>query len=179
LSEFTAHLLKPKPPVITGGAAEAEGTPMNTFDQVARNACKLDGNALFRWILSRRPDWGYTFDSWTDTRRLTLPGEPDRTNDIVALLKALVLSQQALEDWDMLESQIVLGWMKRGEDRGEVRKAAAFLLECIRTRLTDPVPEDLALAIEGTNDDQTLEQWFNIALQAQDISELRKAMKTS
>jgi hypothetical protein len=95
------------------------------------------------------------------------------------LSKKLVRWQKSLEEAKMLESQIVLGWMKRGRDEGVVVNAREFLSECIRTRLANPIPEDLALAIEGTNDDQILGRWFKFALQAQDISELRKAMKTA
>ena len=302
---------------------------MNTFDQIARNVCKLEGLALFPWILRHRMELRGSFDSWEDTRRLTLPGQPDRTNDLVALLKAedpdhslvfgivevqaeaqrmifprigvyelfllqeleresksdaepaifsvvlnltgenpvegwqsplggmvirpivinlknesaaellneiesgqlalsllpwiplmegggspeliekwkeliarepsaerrrqirdfalifaelskkLVLWQKALEGWEMLESQIVLGWLKRGEDKGRVETAREVLLEVIRTRLEDPVPEDLFLAIEGTNDPDILRRWFKLALRVDEISELWKAMKKS
>ena len=63
---------------------------MNTFDQIARNVYKLEGLALFPWILRHRTELRGSFDSWEDTRRLTLPGQPDRTNDLVALQPAWV-----------------------------------------------------------------------------------------
>ena len=78
----------------------------------------------------------------------------------------------------MLESQLILGWMKQGEDRGLVKKARSALLRVIAVRLQNPVPEDLMLAIEGTNDESILDQWFNDALLAPSITDLRKTMKT-
>ena len=79
----------------------------------------------------------------------------------------------------MLESQLILGWMKQGEDRGLVKKARSLLQEVIRTRLQDPVPEDLFLAIEGSNDLNILDQWFKLALRVTNLGELRKAMKNT
>ena len=103
----------------------------------------------------------------------------DFTLIFAELSKKLVLWQKALEGWEMLESQIVLGWLKRGEDRGVVKKAREDLLEVIRAQLEDPVPEDLYLAIEGTNDPEMLDRWFKLALRVEEISELWKAMKQS
>jgi hypothetical protein len=89
------------------------------------------------------------------------------------------LWQKALEDWNMLESQIVLGWLKRGKEEGVVEKGRADLCKVIRRRLADPVPEDLQLAIDGTNDPVVLEKWFDAALEVTEVGELRKAMKSS
>jgi hypothetical protein len=78
----------------------------------------------------------------------------------------------------MVESQIVLGWLKRGEDRGEVKSARKFVLSLIRRRFGGPVPEDLALAVEGTNDPHILEEWNLLAGTVGSLAELRKAMKS-
>jgi hypothetical protein len=301
---------------------------MGMFDPVGRFACKLGGGALFRWVLRREPALQVVFDSWEDTRRLNLPGQPDRTNDLVAILrptsendsetraivevqaepekwifarlgiyqllliqevdspandpatvpavhcvllnltgesppegwhspppgisvrpivvnfrnesaahlldevergeldatllpwvplmrgggepevmerwkqlghrepsaerrglyrdlalifaelsKKLVLWQKALEGWEMVESQLILGWLKQGNEQGRVENARANVLQVIAVRLEDPVPEDLMLAIEGTNDPSILSEWLVVAATSKSIGELRKAMK--
>ena len=77
----------------------------------------------------------------------------------------------------MLESQLILGWMKQGEDRGAVKKARSAVLRVIAARFQDPVPEDVMLAIEGTNDESILEAWLVEAATTATIADLRKTMK--
>jgi hypothetical protein len=77
----------------------------------------------------------------------------------------------------MLESQLILGWLKQGEERGAVKSARANVLRVIAARLEDPVPEDLTLAVEGTNDPSILSEWLVAAATCASIGELRKAMK--
>src|SRR6266404_3678243 len=63
------------------------GPPMGMFDQTARQACKLDGGPFFAWLLRRfEPTPPLVFERWDDTRRQPLPGGPDRTDDVVAVL---------------------------------------------------------------------------------------------
>jgi hypothetical protein len=80
------------------------------------------------------------------------------------LSKELVNWQQALEGWQMLESQVVNNWLNQGEMRGLVKKGRADLLKVLSARLPGPVPEAIRLAIEGTNDPDTLDRWFDAAL---------------
>src|SRR5690242_5762855 len=48
----------------------------------------MGGSAFFAWALSCcEPPPRLTFLKWDDTRRLVVPGEPDRTNDLVALFR--------------------------------------------------------------------------------------------
>jgi hypothetical protein len=61
---------------------------MGQFDQTARPIAKLDGAAFLAWALwclRRAPR--LTFLNWDDTRRLVVPGEPERTNDLVAQVR--------------------------------------------------------------------------------------------
>ena len=61
---------------------------MGQFDQTARPVAKEDGAAFFAWAVSCCvPSARLTFLGWDDTRRLVRPGEPDRTNDLVALFR--------------------------------------------------------------------------------------------
>ena len=77
----------------------------------------------------------------------------------------------------MLESQLILGWMKQGNEKGRVENARADVLRIIAARLEDPVPEELMLAVEGTNDGAILSGWLVAAATVPSITELRKTMK--
>ena len=79
----------------------------------------------------------------------------------------------------MLESQLILSWIKTGEDRGMVKKARADVLRVIAVRLEDPVPEDLVIAVEETCDAKILSEWLVAAATIPSIAKLRKAMKKS
>ncbi len=302
---------------------------MGQFDQTARPLAKMDGGAFFAWAFSCcRPVPRLTFLGWDDTRRLVCPGEPDRTNDLVAVFRdedrpktqvwmvseveeepekgalyrmgqyeillakevnptcdpkgpavgsllinltgeqrvkqvewmwadgafgtrlapfvvdvasedaelslakiekkelglpvlpllalmrgggtqdfierwkqavetepdegkrlqyreaAIVFAEltrsqvnwlRATEGWMMRESQYIKSWEKVGEDRGRLQTRREYLLKRVG-RLVDPVPEAIRLAIEGTNDPQTLDRWFDAALDCSTITDLRKAM---
>jgi len=59
--------------------------PQNIYDQVSRYTAKLDPTGFLAWLLGKPSD-ELTFKRWLDTRRVTFPGEPDRTSDTVAFL---------------------------------------------------------------------------------------------
>jgi hypothetical protein len=77
----------------------------------------------------------------------------------------------------MKESQYIRGWLNEGERRGAVEAHRTDLLKLLRARLHDPVPEEIRLAVEGTNDPATLDRWFDVALQADTWATFRAAMK--
>ena len=77
----------------------------------------------------------------------------------------------------MRESQTIKGWMREGEEVGELRKARSSLLKLIVAHLEDPVPEPIRLVIEGTTDVSRLDVWYEAALTAKTVGELRKQMK--
>jgi hypothetical protein len=61
---------------------------MATFDETARQACKVDGDGLTLW-LDRFADESLAADfaTWDDTRRTSWPGGPERTDDVVCVLR--------------------------------------------------------------------------------------------
>jgi hypothetical protein len=61
---------------------------MATFDETARQACKVDGPGLILW-LDRFADESMAADfvGWDDTRRTSWPGGPERTDDVVCVLR--------------------------------------------------------------------------------------------
>jgi hypothetical protein len=92
------------------------------------------------------------------------------------LTRAQVSWLRILEDWQMRESQYIKKWESVGEDRGSLRTKRADLLNVVKFRLEDPVPEPIRLAIEGTNDLNTLDRWLQAAATLDTIVEFRKAM---
>jgi hypothetical protein len=61
---------------------------MATFDEAARQACKVDGPGLTQWLDRFAPEpMAADFASWDDTRRTAWPGGPERTDDVVCVLR--------------------------------------------------------------------------------------------
>ena len=77
----------------------------------------------------------------------------------------------------MRESQTIKGWMREGAEIAELRLLRTVLLKLIGAHLENPVPETIRLAIEGTNDPSRLDHWYDAALKAKSLGELRKQMK--
>jgi hypothetical protein len=77
----------------------------------------------------------------------------------------------------MRESQTIKGWMREGAEIAELRVMRACLLKVIRVKLEDPVPETIRLAIERTNDVSELDLWYEVALKAKSLADIRKQMK--
>jgi hypothetical protein len=92
------------------------------------------------------------------------------------LSKELVNWQKGLEGWEMLESQVINGWINRGRISGILEARRADVLRILSLRLHGPVPEPIRLAVEGTNDPDTLARWLDAASQAQTWAEFRAAM---
>ena len=93
------------------------------------------------------------------------------------LTRELVHWQRAMEGWDMKESQYIRGWLNEGKMEGAVKRGRKDLLKLLRGKLRDPVPDEVSLAVEGTNDLDTLDRWFDAALQAGTWADFRAAMK--
>jgi hypothetical protein len=93
------------------------------------------------------------------------------------LTPELVHWQRALEGWEMKESQYIRGWLNEGKKEGLVEARRAALLKLVRAKLRDPVPEEVSLAVEGTNDPDTLDRWFDAALQAANWADFRAVLK--
>ncbi len=92
------------------------------------------------------------------------------------LTRSLVNWQQALKGWEMKESQLVNEVKREGALEGQLKAQRTDLLKVIRVRLANPVPEPIRLAVEGTNDPETLSRWFDLALTKSSIREFAGAM---
>lgn len=77
--------------------------------------------------------------------------------------------RQALEGWNMRESQQVLEW------QAETRRAD--LLRLLQLRFKMPVPGDLAAAVEVLNDMEELSRWFDAAATAASLDDFRTTVQ--
>jgi hypothetical protein len=75
------------------------------------------------------------------------------------------------------ESQVVNGWIQAGKQEGILHTKRENLLRLVRIRLADPVPEKIRLAVEGTNDLNTLGRWFELAATAASLEQFRNGMR--
>jgi hypothetical protein len=61
---------------------------MATFDETARQTCKVSGAGLTAWLdRFAAESMAADFASWDDTRRTSWPGGPERTDDVVCVLR--------------------------------------------------------------------------------------------
>jgi hypothetical protein len=82
--------------------------------------------------------------------------------------------EQALEGWNVRESQQVLEW--QAEAKVETRRSD--LLRLLEKRCKAPVPNDLAEAIQATQDMDLLLRWFDAAAEVSNFDDFRAAMRT-
>jgi hypothetical protein len=92
------------------------------------------------------------------------------------LTKALVAWQQALENWNMQESQTMLGWIRKGQLEGRLASKREDLLRVLRGRFQTEAPSDLRAAVEGTNDLDILDRWIDAAVAAPSLPDFRATM---
>jgi hypothetical protein len=134
---------------------------MGMFDQTARAASKQDGSAFFTWLLRRyQLSHPLVFERWDDTRRLPLPGGPDRTDDLVAVLRRTDQSDQAIFLIVEIESEPerhlfqrlgIYGLMLSRELSPAPRAANVPGVGCVLINLTGQREEEgLELAVPGT-----------------------------
>jgi hypothetical protein len=75
------------------------------------------------------------------------------------------------------ESQYSKAIEARGEHKGAVAQAQAYVIKSLQTKLQSSAPEPLRLAIEGTNDLKTLDRWFKALFAVKSWDELLQLMK--
>jgi hypothetical protein len=97
--------------------------------------------------------------------------------EFAELIPGLVNWQRLLEGWEVRESQYSKTIEARGEHRGKVKQAQADLLDGLGRKLQSAVPEPIRLAVEGTNDLDTLKRWFGILFTVDNWAEFEAKMK--
>jgi hypothetical protein len=71
------------------------------------------------------------------------------------------------------ESQYLKSFELKGRQEGEVARARADVLDGLQLKFKMPVPEPIRLAIEGTNDLNTLDRWFHTLFQVDSWEEFQ------
>ena len=92
------------------------------------------------------------------------------------LTKGLVAWQKALENWNMKESQTMLGWIRKGQEEGRLEAKRAALLRVLRGRFHVEAPADVRAAVDGTNDPDILDRWMDAAVAAASLSDFHASM---
>jgi hypothetical protein len=82
-----------------------------------------------------------------------------------------------LEGWEVRESQYSKAIEARGEHKGALKGARAYLLMGFQFTLQSPPPEAIRQVIEGTNDLATLDRWFSYLFSVNSWEELQNRMK--
>ncbi len=132
---------------------------MGAFDQAARFASQSAPEPVVRRVLAPS-GLSLPFREWLDTRAIPLPGGPDRTADLVALLEGvegeptlLLLELQSQHDPDKLDATLEEAGMLRcrarhGEDRKGKYKVLTGLIY-LRGHCPESI-HDMTLGKHGT-----------------------------
>jgi hypothetical protein len=92
------------------------------------------------------------------------------------LTEALIDWQHALEEWNMRESQVVLGWQREAHYQGRLDTKREDVISLLELRFQVQIPADLRRAIEGTNDLDILTRWFAAAATVPSLEAFRAGM---
>jgi hypothetical protein len=151
-----------------------------TLEKIKRGELGL---SVLPWLaIMQGSESGEFLQEWFQVaQREQVAQRRERIGDMTLVLAELARCQldwlELLRDWQMRESSWINTWRDQGIDIGSVRTKRGSLMKLIKKHFEDPVPENLSKAIEGTTSLETLERWYDAALDAQTISELRAAMK--
>jgi hypothetical protein len=157
-----------------------------TLDVEERNLAEVSAERLLRqvqtgkaprlalaWLpLMKRGGEAGIIRKWLELAR----AEPDRARR-QALGLALVFAEkagcgpawrQALEGWEVTESQIVNEWTAQARAEGK----ADALVRVLKGRF-GPVPEGLQRAVGASKDSEQLDGWIDLALRANSLAEFQ------
>jgi len=82
--------------------------------------------------------------------------------------------QQALQGWNVIQSQQVLEWMAEGEAKGKVEGKVDSVLRVLRARF-GALPADLEAAIQVQSDLAQLDAWLDTASTVATLGDFRQA----
>ncbi len=85
--------------------------------------------------------------------------------------------KQALEGFDMWQSEVIREWKTAGRREGRLEEKHGDLLLVLRERFQTEVPTDLAQRIEQTTDLEVLSNWLTAALRAPSLDAFRSAIQ--
>jgi hypothetical protein len=170
------------------GMAEAHlqlGVVLRTLreEDAVRTLAEIDAGRTARCILPWIPLMHGGGDSGIIHEWLRIAGnetESQRRSAYAAL--AVVFAEltashvqwkQALEGWNMRESQIVSEW----KAEGKVEATRTALLRLLKLRLRVEVPADIVATVDGMTDLHELSRWFDAAATAATLDDFRAAVR--
>jgi hypothetical protein len=133
------------------------------------------GRCILPWIpLMKGGDTVEIVRQWKELA----DGEPDvrRRADYGGL--ALVFAElagchalwkEALEDWNMRESQQVMEWQREARQEGRLE----MLLQLLQVQFGSTLPESLVAEIRSMEDEQTVSRWLEAALRSPTLDDFR------
>ncbi len=88
------------------------------------------------------------------------------------------------EDWNVEQSQVVAGWIAKGEERGAKRGLERGrretlrdkLIEVLEVRFGGSLSNELLAALREEESQERLSRWFHEALIRQSLEEFRSSM---
>jgi hypothetical protein len=80
--------------------------------------------------------------------------------------------ENALEDWNMVESEVVKKWQEKARVEGRVEAMRANLGQVLEIRFQQPLPQEISDKLTAA-DLNTLQSWFDLALRAASLDEFR------
>ena len=81
---------------------------------------------------------------------------------------------QALQGFNVIQSQQVLEWMAEGETQGKIETKADALLRVLELKF-QTVPQEIGTAVRATNDLGQLNRWFDAAVVSATLTDFRQA----
>ncbi len=73
----------------------------------------------------------------------------------------------------MERSKVIMEW----ENRGRLKSLRETLLRVLQVRFTQSPPDDLAQAIQQQDNADTLSHWFDLALTAASLEQMRSLLQ--
>ncbi len=83
---------------------------------------------------------------------------------------------RALGDWNVEESQVVNEWIAQGRSQGLAAARRDMLLRLVRAKFPGQVPAEVSGAIEAQADADVLSRWYDLALAAASLEQLRSVL---
>ena len=120
--------------------------------------------------------WKALGEMGTDQEQRTILGGLATT--FAHLPKRHELWEKVLEDWKVEDFEVVQEFMKKGEIRGEMRKAQNDLRLLLELRFGSALPAEAINLYTRTTDFQKLDQWFRIAATSANAEEFSRAAGT-
>jgi hypothetical protein len=146
-----------------------------TLDRIADGRPAL---SILPWVPLMR---GAEREDVIARRRVAAEAEPDRRRRgepagpacvFAELAKRLVRRHRGLEGWNMLESTIVNEW----QTMAVVKNQRNVLRRTIEVRFGPRAAAEFDASLIACDDLERLTRWFDVALTAGDVAELRKAI---